>query len=978
MSKSKYPVSMVAALLSVILLGTSAAAQTTGSVMGFVRDATGQPIASQRVTFTSAALMTERKTLTDAAGWFQFDHLAPGTYRVRVTREGFEPFRAGDIRVSPTATARVDVSLQPKGAAAAPSRSTAVDVTTSVQGVQLNPAFFDRVPVIRPNATGLRSFEDLSVVAPQVTRERLGFGINGGLSSETLYLVDGMQVNDPTFGSLRTPLGIGGAQLPLEFLEAVDVTTGGSSPVFGGASGGVVNAVTKSGGNELHGSVFGSWWPGALTANARALPNDTTSFDVASKRHNTGDFGAEVGGAVVKDRLWFYAGVVQAVDRQRVTQTTKRFLLADDGSLARNDFGVLQTEPFERFSRFDDRRSTTWLGKLTLRITDQQTLSATVFGGPQQRTLQPFPTLVGGALDRTDSTTASLRYFGRFFDDALTVEATAGWNRTSHALLPGDGTRRGDLTGGAAAPRTVLADDLARSVDGCPEGSACPSTSINAPLATGGRGLLLESDADRLQTRAVVGVRFSLLGHHLVRAGADLDWTQARSTRSFSGDALTVETRAGSSLDTSIERSAPAQLGVGAFLDERWNVMDALTLNAGLRYDSQHFFDVGRHAFSLNTQLSPRLGLAYDVTRSGRGKVFASWAVHHQRLPLELARPAIDGSARTRPGPATCDPLDTSRPRNECSTSPAIEQGTVLVDSSIRPMAHGELTAGLEYEVLSNLRVSLIGTHRWLISSVELLSADEGASVFLGTPGVGLAGDFKAADRKYFAATLAASRSFDGWLAQGSYTLSSLTGNTAGLFRQGPASGDVHLRSMEQNETGFLPADTSHQFKLYVAKDFELSSDLSLIVGATYESLSGTPVSYLSRHPVAGLDAWYALQRGSAGRTPWTHTVNVRAGLNWKVTNEQTMQVTLDVFNLLNLQEVTAVDQRLSTREVPPVVLAEGQDPGKAACLAGNVPTCQTVLQPNPGAGPLLNPTFKQPLAYQQPLSVRLGVRWSF
>lgn len=96
------------------------------------------------------------------------------------------------------------------------------------------------------------------------------------------------------------------------------------------------------------------------------------------------------------------------------------------------------------------------------------------------------------------------------------------------------------------------------------------------------------------------------------------------------------------------------------------------------------------------------------------------------------------------------------------------------------------------------------------------------------------------------------------------------------------------------------------------------------------------------------------------------------------------MQVTLDLFNLLNLQEATEVSQRLSTVEILPASVPEGKDPAEAACLSGNNPTCQTILQKKVGGATVpvastdLNGNFKQPTAYQQPFSVRLGVKLSF
>src|SRR6185436_3590725 len=102
-----------------------------------------------------------------------------------------------------------------------------------------------------------RSFESLAEVAPGATPDRYGVSISGTTSPENQYVIDGLSVNNPAFGIL-------GTQLPVEFVKEVNVITGGYMPEYGRATGGYLDVVTKSGGNELHGSVFSSISPGVL------------------------------------------------------------------------------------------------------------------------------------------------------------------------------------------------------------------------------------------------------------------------------------------------------------------------------------------------------------------------------------------------------------------------------------------------------------------------------------------------------------------------------------------------------------------------------------------------------------------------------------------------------------------------------------------------------------------------------------------
>ncbi|MDX2014678.1 MAG: TonB-dependent receptor [Myxococcaceae bacterium] len=1044
----------------VSLLPLVALAQDGATLTGVVTDVvSGAPVPEVVVTVSSAALDQPRTTKTDADGFYRLTQLPPGAYRLNFQKPSFRPLTRGEAVLRLDTTLRLSVQLHPDGKLAEEvlpvGPPPGVDVASPQQGLSVTGGFLERVPLLTPSVTGLRTFEDLARAAPQASVDRFGSGFNGSQATENLYLVDGLQVNDPLTGALRSGVGLGGVQLPLEFLEEVNVATGGLSPAFGRGTGGLVNVVTKSGSNTTRGSVWGSWWPGVFTAAGQPLRTQGSSLAFDARRHNTGDFGADLGGAIIKDRLWLYGGVAQGVDRQRVTRTVNRFLLTDDGQdFLYDDSGNIRSERLAQASRFDDRRAFTWLGKLTLRMAPTQTLSLSVFGSDQQRTAPAFEALSpSGALTTTDTTSAVLRYAGRFLDERILVDATVGWNRTEQARLPADGSRLGSTTGAAGAPQTTFRSERPLSLrefetlppevaDLCePAGfvatrrvtfrdtsrfvMACPVTGSGAAYTFGGPGLLESSQADRLQGRGSVAFLFRALGHHVARAGVDVDWTQARSTRALSGGvALTGTGPVDSPLDAESNarligpdalvplvaaRSSASQLSTGAFLQDSWSLLDAVTVNAGLRYDSQQLFDAaGRLGLALNHVLSPRVGFVYDFTNQGRSRLFGNYAVYQQALPLALADRALNGAptVRTR---TSCDPVgDPANARVACtdeanalplSSDPLapspdtvrLAAGRSVVDPSLRPMTKGELTAGLEYEVFANLRVGLIGTHSWLFNAVEDTSADEGATRFLGNPGSGLASGLPRADRRFFAGTLFVSRAFsDGWLVQSSYTLSSLSGNYAGFIR--PETGQVapgftqafDTQSVTANQAGALPADQTHLIRAYVAKDFEVTSDVTVLAGLGYEGSSGRPISYLAQHPLVGLDATSVLPRGSGGRTPWLHTVHARAGVLWKLGSSQSMQVTLDVFNLFNVQEAVEVSERFSTAAVTPANLPPGADPQEAACLSGNNPTCVTALQKQTGQGlsPVsaadLNPNFKQPTLYQQPLSVRLGVKLSF
>ena len=162
-------------------------------------------------------------------------------------------------------------------------KAPTVDISSAQTGVSISKEFVNNIPFVQPNVAGTRTFESVAAVAPQVVGDQFGYGINGTTSPENGVLVDGISVTDPAYGGINRTTGVQDAtlpanSLPIEFMEEVTVVTGGYLPEYGRAMGGIINAVTKSGGNEFHGSVFGSWTPGALRGPRKTIDQAALTF----------------------------------------------------------------------------------------------------------------------------------------------------------------------------------------------------------------------------------------------------------------------------------------------------------------------------------------------------------------------------------------------------------------------------------------------------------------------------------------------------------------------------------------------------------------------------------------------------------------------------------------------------------------------------------------------------------------------------
>lgn len=959
----------------------TASAQGSAVLTGLVTDTNSkQPVSHAEVIATSSALQGTAHTQTDGSGVYWLPQLPAGTYALTITDREHAAYQHANIELAVGQTSRVDARLLAltveNEELLADGHGPTVDVGAASAGLSVTTDFASRVPLLKPNSFGTRSFEQLAQAAPQVFSDGFGPSISGASSPENLVLLDGLSVNDPA-------LGVIGTNLPVDFIEAVDVVTGGSLPEHGRFSGGVLRAITKSGSNEFHGSVFGNVTPGALTGGRPALTAHEGTFTHHHQLWNAGDFGVELGGPIIKHRLWFYAGLSPSLSRAQVRRTINQLSLDSDGN------EVLEPVPGGTSYRFVDARSYSYLGKLTWRMADNHSLVASASGSSGRASTPTFnERQLAGDVATNDAFDLSLTYSGAALQKHLLFDAMVGWHHQLVQQLPDDGTGFGSTSGAGGTPATLLrksspfgygirdVETLPPAADGYCEQSApqqCPVTDLATSYAVGGALRMKDARVDRTQAKLALSYLLDLAGHHVFKGGGELVRSTYDVLAGPGGGTLLVETPTGSALvhqgtaDFS-RRVFSSSTELGAFLQDSWALLDAVTLSFGLRYDQQYLYDgSGAVALLLKGMWSPRLGLVYDFTQQGRSKLYGSYARYYGSVPLAFVDARLNG----------------------------LERGRLPLDPSLVPQSSDEMLVGAEYELFSHARVGLQYTKRWLNDALEDVSTDDGATAFIGNPGRGLAKELTPATRLYDAVTLSISKAFaDSWQAQASYTWSHLRGNYAGLIDEqrrevSPhTTADFDAASLMTNRTGDLPGDHRHAIKAFAAKELTITSWLSAVVGLGYHSRSGSPVSAFAASSVAGVDQSFVLPRGAVGTTGWVHSVDLKAAALVKVTKEQTLTVSVDVFNLFNLAAVESVDQRLSSAAVQPYT---GAPEGQSECRPVDSPACagqltKVVVDPKTGV-PIghtaasaadLNAHYRQTIAYQQPLTVRIGVKLSF
>jgi hypothetical protein len=1049
-------------MLILCLTASPALAQGTSVILGTVVDTTSKrPVADVAVTATSPSLQGEQTVVTDASGQYRIPQLPSGVYTLRFEAGSYKPYARENITVRLDYSVRVNVEIIPESALTEEvlvvGQTPTVDIGSTSTGVNVSENFLRNIAVVSPSGKGAaaRSFESLAELAPGANADTYGVSVSGATSPENQYIVDGVSVNDPGFGINGTPLSI-------EFIQEVNVISGGYLPEYGRSTGGVVNAVTKSGSNEFHGSVFGNFTPGSLGATATEIRREGGTVSGQAALWNLGDFGAELGGPILKDKLWFYAGIAPSFTRYQLERNLNRLVLDENGHKTFDENGFTVTERLEgtRQTFFADQQGFQYLGKLSYHLSEDHQVTVSVSGSPSsaggnnrfaisERTGAPEVETINGTLPAlatqriANSLDTSVRLSSAFLDKKLLFNVTLGWHHQDVSVRPSDGTIGGTQEGISGIsnvnwqrtyrtvtfngqdytlpyqhaitdfevlpdPTLCMVDEPAAGTEPDPdrENTACPVVNY----LTGGPGRLDESSLNRYQAKAVGTYIINAGGQHLLKAGIDLEQMVYDHVRSLSGRRMYLEADDGSYFrdfrqygyllgpDEVLVQDTQSALSksdaLGFFLQDSWTMFNNMaTVNVGVRYDTQRLTGGDKLALVLGNQWSPRLGLIVDPTRSGRMKIYGSYARYYESVPLDMVDRSFPGEPglRSRRDSNLCNPLNVDEQQGICSSDesrlpyrPALDSnrlwetigaGATIVDPDIKPQSTDEYVVGGEYEVLANARLGLSYTRRSINYVIEDMSRDDGSTYFIGNPGFGFATDFVKPSRTYDAVTIFFQKSFANlWLAQASYTWSRLYGNYEGLFRSDNGqldpniNSDFDLVSLLPNRTGLLPADRTHQIKAFGAREFVLRPGLSLNLGVSYRGVSGGPLSYLGSHVDYGAAQAYILPRGSGGRLPWVNRFDGRLAVNYKLTNDVTASLSVDVFNVFNFQTATLYDQNYTFSNVLPI---EG---GTKADLPGGL------VDPdgNPISVEAINPNFGKPIAYQAPRSFRFGARVSF
>jgi hypothetical protein len=802
------------AVLLAALPCVSFAQETTGRLEGRVLDAKGAPIPEVNVTVTSPALQGGRGCLTSSRGTFVLLSLPVGEYRVKLAHLAHQAqvFEAVRVRLGQTTTlgdVRLADAVLDQAEIVVKAERPLIDPRSTVVGGVLDAKDYSALPIER-------DYRSAIVLLPQANLSYLGDAVNvaGFTGLDNRFFMDGLEVSEPLYGATATGL-------PYNFVQEIELRTGGYMPEYRGALGGSVNAVTYSGGNQVTAQVFGFYTRNRPTADPRYAfkPNkgDYALYDV----------GVGVGGPIQKDRLWYY--------------------LAYNPTFIREDIDI------PGLGYHEDRTTThSFAAKLTWRASAKHTFVMTALGDPTSR----------------NAVAASLGNFGApvsvVNEDVMLTDINSG---SVGVALEGRSVLRNDFVIRSSLAVMRFSD---RNVPSTERGR---NEVLFIDDATGAWSGGVPSSANNLSLLSNAGINATwFTGRHELKSGVEYKGLRTRYD-------LEYDVVDGRPDGTYGEALAAFRFEVGnripsAFLQDSWRASDRLRLNAGIRWDGQFLVGSdGNVAQRILGQWQPRAGLIWTPGRPGSQKLFASAG----RFYHDLNMWGVQDFGTYYQGFLEFD----HDPRLDPSGGTGIEL-TNTIPAEIPGMEGqyiDELSGGYEFQVVDGGRFALTASYRVQRQGLEGGMNPTTYEYQFNNPGSGKLSDFPKMKHEYAALVLSwQQRVADRLSLLASYVLSRNRGNYPGLYASDAGYVAPNGAQFDQIENlveayGLLPNDRTHAVKLSASYRAGAGFTLGVVTGWQ----SGTPESEFARLPGV-ISPVFVNQRGTAGRTPSIWDLSLRVG----------------------------------------------------------------------------------------------------
>jgi hypothetical protein len=819
-------------LLNTITLGQ----ETTGSIEITVKDTAGAIVPNVTVTIASVAGSSttgfKRTITTDDQGFQRVLQIPPGLYTVTAAaNSGFAERKVDNINVVLGKATPVTIEVGAQVGAVVDVSTNEAPIDTTDTKIQTNISAQDAE--LLPKGT---NFASLLKISPATRPEPKsgGFQVDGASGSENTFIIDGNEVTNAVSGTLDQ-----NSNLPFEIVQEIQVKSSGFEAEYGGATGGVINVVTKGGGNDIHGVFGAKFLSGELQPVARPILylGNNLEYVQAPRDGSLGFFPtATLGGPIVKDRVWFFGSYTpQIFTRDRTINYRTGLGSTKYSAKQKNEysFGRIDAQPMD-----------------SLRLSGTFTYNPIIQEGELPGTTTIFNTTLPSGNGLVGSAYQA-QLGGR--QNAKNVTGQAVWTPTGNlvfSLRVGHNflnSKLGTYGRPPAFPYTASTTTILCSASGLtpPPQAGCSRGGYN------GIDNFTQASFDATKRNTIdadVTYLTNLLGRHEFKGGYQRN---ALRNELLTSDNGYIILRYGRSIDVYSGRNVTptaGQIGSGSvvrisesgnvksrnegiYIQDKYQPINRLTLNLGIRTERENVPSFNASApdlvFDFKDKIAPRIGVAYDLTGDGKTKISGFYGWFYDRFKYELPRGSFGGNTFYQDyfeifpnSPAAFQnnintligtPVNTiggncpatgfvfgqircSIDRRVPSNAPGLDINTAGgIDPDIKAYRQQELTFTFERELNNKFVVQGRYTRKKLdrtIEDVGFITPSGSEAYIIGNPGFGLAKSFREAQgftavkarRDYDAFEVRLDRRFaDNYYFNANYTYSRLYGNYSGL-----------------------------------------------------------------------------------------------------------------------------------------------------------------------------------------------------
>ena len=993
-------------LIAVVLAGSFAAAQTpTGRFIGKVVDEQGSPLPGVAVEATSPRLVGSAATVSDATGTYRLFSLPSGEYTIVFSLQGFKTYKREAVVLQLEQTITLNVTLEVstlEEEVTVIGQSPLIDVKSTTKSSVMTKEVFMKLP-------RNRDFNGLLSTVPGVQYEgnQGGLSVDGASGGENMFYIDGTNINN-------IHRGYQAQTMVMEQVEEVKVTASGYNAEFGGSMGGVVNVISRSGGNEFHGDLFAyydnneSWMQGRGRDYLRTSPYSAFPYELADYEYVNGEdvlnnlinmkrdpyarYEAvlNLSGYILKDKLWFFLSFNPTYIRNDYT----RWFNSDPVDLTQAHLpGDTIGDPRQGRALypgfFQNRYYTYGSAKLTAQPFKKMRMSASYVNN--------YYWYDGGTIPSSQGTSSkSNAYYAGWegYPAGGPLEGTTpgftypNWSANVTADYTASNNFLVSLRGGFMHQNTNSQNQIppgtkwyfSNSNVGLLDVPTTLQNFVNWTNHSVATGVTKKYILERASVNLDFTYYVNLAGEHAWKGGVqwirnmedvDSSWLYPY-VNLYWGDNTGATPQsyyqfpdghlaAGDYGYYAIRNDFVSPYGSfwkiqsdawAIYLQDSWTIGDRLTVNLGLRTESEFIpamtsdetipgYTPKPISFQFDEKLAPRLGAIYDVFGDSSLKIFASYGIYYDVMKLYMAEGAY-GGFKWQTSYYDLDNYNWPNIADTGVVSDAADQadgGTYQgsrdwrhrsfgdeTDPNMLPISQSEFSFGAEKKLTEELSFSARGVYKHLIRTIEDIGylLDGSEAYVIGNPGFGAAKwttegglfdpNFWAcpqAKRDYYGVNLALEKRFShNWQGGVNYTWSQTKGNYGGLYssdeggRQGPNVDRYFDLWFERYDlygnplNGILPSDRTHYFKVFGSYSFPFG----LTAGFVAYGRSGLPrTTMFGFNDVTSVANGY----GDLGRTPFLITSDVYLEYNLKLGSRYNLNLNVTVYNATNTKTIT-------------------------------------------------------------------------